>query len=168
MYGRGAPSLVANELAGYSIGEAQTFIDNWKARYHVYTKWAEQIKSTVKTKGEIVSLIGRKRRFRLLIDNIYEILNQAVNFPIQSLASDMVLLSMVELYERLKQYESYILFAVHDALVFEVKEEYLDQCVALIHEVMERPGKFLPNVPGIPVEIKVGKNWGKTKEYTII
>lgn len=161
MYGRGAASLAAAEMQGYSIGECQTFIDNWNARYHVYRDWAKQIRTTAQTKGEVVSMIGRKRRFKLMLDNVYELLNEAINFPIQSLASDIVLDCLIELHTRLKEYDSYILIAVHDALVFEISEKYFSECISLIKEVMERPGHFIPEMPGIPVEIKVGKNWGK-------
>lgn len=161
MYGRGAPSLAAAEMQGYSIGECQTFIDNWKARYKKYVEWAESIKNTARTKGEVVSLIGRKRRFKLMLDNVYELLNEAINHPIQSLASDIVLDCLIELHPRLREYDSYILIAVHDALVFEVCEKYFSEAIGLIKEVMERPGHFIPDMPGIPVEIKVGKNWGK-------
>lgn len=162
MYGRGPASLAVNELQ-CSFSEAKEFVDNWKARYHVYVDWTERMKREVQENGELVSPTGRKRRFKLFDrENLVDQLNKAVNAPIQCMASDCNLSAMIELHRRLAPLDSYILWLIHDAIVFEVSKKNIKEALHVIKDVQTSP-RF-PGLPGLPIEIKIGRNWGKTVE----
>jgi DNA polymerase I-like protein with 3'-5' exonuclease and polymerase domains len=91
----------------------------------------------------------------------HKALRQAVNFPIQSNASDYCLLSMVELQPLLARYNSHIILMIHDALVIESDRRYRTEVMALIRQVMEKP-RF-EGYPSIKIDTKVGDNLGTTK-----
>jgi len=160
MYGRG-PKALAKQI-GYTEQEAYRFVRNWFNRYPKYEEWFKRTRKEAEENGEIVSLTGRKRRFYLVYgDKAYKALNQAVNFGIQSTSSDVCISAVIYLHNALKQYDSYVLFSVHDSIIFEVNKKYLDKALKLIHFGMTQ--QFFDGVPGIPVEIAYGPSWGQAK-----
>lgn len=162
-------NLKANSLAKdikCTPKEAQELIDSWFARYPLYRKWWENIKKEAVRSSEIVSLTGRKRRFGMVSgDMAYRMINQAVNFPIQSLIGDYKLDSLIQLHSVLGWFDSYVLFDVHDELVFELSKDQLGNTIPIIKRIMEEP-KFGTGV-GIPIEMKLGPNWYDVKEIDL-
>lgn len=158
-YGEGADKLSTPPPIGIGCTprEAQAFIDRYWAGYADYARWTTTIQQRALKEGELVTATGRKMRFPLVLDP--KGLRQAMNFPIQSTASDYVLVSAIELAERLQEYNSFFLIDVHDALWIEYDLRFEREVVALVFEVMERP-KF-PGFPGIPIEAKIGVNIGQ-------
>jgi hypothetical protein len=56
---------------------------------------------------------------------------------------------------------------IHDALLFELLDDgSLDRRISFIKGEMERPVAELGGLV-LPVEVKIGKNWGEMKEYEI-
>ena len=157
-YGEGAEKLATPPPIGIggTKSQAQAFIDKYWSGYAVYAAWFLGTQQRAAREGELVSPSGRKMHFPIILD--HRALRQAVNFPIQSTASDHVLISLIELAERLREYNSWFLIDVHDALWVEYDLRYENEVAALVREVMERP-KF-PGYPNIPVDIKVGPNIG--------
>jgi DNA polymerase-1 len=168
MYGREAPSLARGEL-NCSIPEAQRYLDRWFTRYPIYREWWYGMQQRAIDDGELVSITGRKRRFRLVRgEEAYRTLKQAVNFPIQSSASDAVLTAAVELHQLFKHkpgLDSYVLFLVHDCIMAEVHKAHLEEVLHAIKRTMSRP-RF-EGFPGIPVDIKVGRTWGEAKKVKV-
>lgn len=165
MYGRSGKSLAANELSWATVREANQFIENWFARYPQYTEWYNRTKDTIKRTGELVSPLGRKRRFIFVPPENFEVVNQGVNFPIQSLASDITLSSAVELHYAALAYDSYVLWLVHDSIVCEVNRRYLREFIQLMENIMTKP-RF-DGIAGVPIEVKVGESLGSTKDYIL-
>ena len=89
-------------------------------------------------------------RFPVVLD--HKALRQAINFPIQSNASDYCLYSMIELAPLLARYNSYIILMVHDSLVVESDRRFRAEVTALIKEVMQKP-RF-EGYPSIKVDVK--------------
>lgn len=156
-YGEGADKLSTPPPIGIGCTprEAQAFIDRYWAGYRDYAAWTLDIQQRALKEGELRTPTGRKMRFPLVLDP--KGLRQAMNFPIQSTASDYVLQSAIELAERLQEFNSWFLIDVHDALWIEYDLRYEKQVIALVYEVMERP-RF--GFPSIPIEAKVGPNIG--------
>jgi DNA polymerase-1 len=75
---------------------------------------------------------------------------------------------MVNIYNALKENnlddKIFPILQIHDELVFEVKDEYIDQAKQIIKSQMEReiPKDFLKNLTPVPIiaECHIGKNWG--------
>ena len=89
----------------------------------------------------------------------------AVNAPIQGTAADIMKLAMIkvakELSKQFKPNEAKMVLQVHDELVFEVKEEFVNKVAKVVRDAME--GVYQLRVP-IKVDLEVGDNWGETKE----
>lgn len=160
-YGRGYRAI-AQQLC---IPErtARTMVERWFARYPLYTQMVKDITHEIQETGEITSLLGRKRHFRLLITQsmLAEAIRQATNFPFQANASDWNLDSLVKLYPLLLEYNSYILFSVHDSIHVDTDDTYLPQIIEVMHRIMTEK-KFGTNL-SIPVEFKIGKSWSTAK-----
>lgn len=144
---------------------AQAYIDGWFRHNNMYADWYQETLRTLQKTGEVMSLTGRKRRFILLQDNP-RALKQAVNFPIQSTASDVTLSALIKLHELLKPYDTHILFAVHDAIVFEIAKRYRHIVIPMIMDVMQAPQFAGLDFPGIPCDFKIGRSWGEAHEIT--
>lgn len=158
-FGEGADSLSRPRPIGMGCTprQAQDFIDNYWAGYRVYAQWVKATERLAASSGELVTPTGRKMHFPIIMD--LHTLRQAINFPIQSPASDHVLISLIELAERLKEFNSYFLIDIHDAMWVEYDLRFEAQVCRLVREVMERP-KWA-GWPNVPVEIKIGPNIGK-------
>lgn len=154
------------KLIKTSVDEASEIIQNWYSRYDKYFEWFNRTKEELFREGEIVGPTGRKRRFKIFVGAYQDKINQAVNFPIQSLASDVTLASTIKLHHLLKEFDSYILWCVHDSIIFEVRKKYLKEVLSLIKNTMS--AIHFEGIPGIPVEIKVGSRLSDThkiKDY---
>jgi uracil-DNA glycosylase family 4 len=160
-YGEGAEKLSSPAPVGLgcTVSEARKFVDNFWRTYPVHRKWTLDIQRQVQQQGYIRTPSGRVMRFPVVLD--HKALRQAVNFPVQSNASDYCLTAMIELAPLLKQYNSHIILMIHDSLVVESDRRYRREVMALIKSVMEKP-RF-EGYPSIKIDMKVGDNLGKTK-----
>jgi DNA polymerase-1 len=82
----------------------------------------------------------------------------AINYPVQGSAADIIKVAMVNIAHRLAKegYETRMLLQVHDELVFDVPEAELERVTALVTEEME--GAVDVSVP-LLVEVGRGHNW---------
>lgn len=168
-YGRGASSL--SETFGMSKTEAQAFIDKWfktvpGAKTYINTQRLKPIK------GEpCITYFGRKRHFVITNDHLYHIQNEYVNTPIQSLASDLTMMSLIRIHQWIEQnnIDAKIVITVHDSIVLEVADddEIVDkvakECVKIMADV---PRHYIQNCP-VPfkADAEVGYSWGALKEW---
>jgi uracil-DNA glycosylase family 4 len=161
MYGEGAEKLSGPPPIGLGCtpGEARSYIDNFWRTYPIHRKWTLDVQRQVQQQGYIRTPSGRVMRFPVVLD--HKALRQAVNFPIQSNASDYCLTSMTELAPMLAKYNSFVVLMVHDAIVVESDRRYRQQVIALIREVMQKP-RF-DGYPSVKVDVKVGDNLGTTR-----
>jgi len=84
----------------------------------------------------------------------------AVNHPIQGTSADLIKLAMIKLNKELEnKYKGIkMILQIHDELLFEVKENEIENAKKIIKGVMENIVKF--DAP-IKVDISVGDNWGE-------
>lgn len=86
----------------------------------------------------------------------------AVNTVIQGTAAEVIKKVMIELYKFLKGKEDIkMLLQVHDELIFEIKDEKVEEYKAVIENIMRNSVKF-ENVK-LEVNSSVGKNWAEAK-----
>lgn len=158
--GHQPPPAVQSGLIKWDFQAAKDFIHKWELRHPRVVLWRKEEISKALKEGEQITVTGRKRRYWM---PTFKTLTQSINFVPQSTGHDHLLKSLIDLHPLLKEFDSNILFEVHDALVIEVEEQYLDEVARLVRKVMERP-KFGFDL-GIPVDIKVGYNWYDMEEY---
>ena len=95
---------------------------------------------------------------------------QAINSPVQSLASDLMLVSLVRLSNDLPSRIARIIGTTHDQLMFEVRDGYVDETCHRIKETMEDMA-WVEKVFGaqitvpITAEISLGTHWGEDEVW---
>jgi DNA polymerase-1 len=164
LYGRSAYSLAEGELE-CSVAEAQKYIDNFLKHYSSLKAWMAERWPEVLKNGYVENFFGRRRRFPVITKEVQiQGPKQAVNAPIQSLASDLTLLALVDMLKELDPNKARPLWTIHDAINLEIRTSCLDQQIRKVKEIMER--ERLPNCPILlKVDIKCGSNWGDAKGW---
>lgn len=153
-----------------------------QAYFDLYPKllpWHARQRRLVNEYGRVQSPLGRIRH----LPDIYspdqgvraEAERQAINSPVQGFASDLAVLSMIEINRILKQnnWDNYAhcIGLVHDAINFEIRDDYLSRVLPVIKDVMEDMDlvyKRFGTVVDIPIvaDVAVGQHWGDKKELT--
>ena len=86
----------------------------------------------------------------------------AVNTVIQGTAAEVIKKVMIELYKFLRGKEDIkMLLQVHDELIFEIKDEKVEEYRTVIENIMRNSVKF-KNVK-LEVNSSVGNNWAEAK-----
>lgn len=172
LYGMGARSLA--ESIGETEKKAQEYIDAYYAKYAKLKEYQQYIREFLEANEYVESMFGRRRRFaglNILMqsgpdeEEVARIHREAFNAIIQGSASDIVMLSAVHIVEELKKkygdswYKlACLVLEVHDEIDFEVRDDLVEEFIALEREVIDKLYKQLP--VKIEFEIVVGKNWG--------
>ncbi len=165
LYGLSAFGL-SSRIGSIEWHSAKDFIDKYFAAYPGVKKYIDEIKETVRKDAMIKNELGRIRKFPEIQASNFMVRQaaerQAVNFPIQSLAADVIKVAMINIYNELrhKGEEIKMLLQVHDELVFEVKEDKVEHYIKMLKPLMEDAIKL--SVP-VRVEAKIGDNWGEMK-----
>lgn len=142
--------------------EAREYIQKYFDRYSGVKKYLKFLIDDAYKKGYSTTIYGRKRYLRELGSSNVRIRGLgerfAINTPIQGSAADIMKLSTVILFNRIKaaEIDSNIILHVHDELVLELKEKDLNEVRQMVIESMENCVDL--NVK-LKVDIKTGKNW---------
>ncbi len=162
LYGMGAFSL-AKDL-GIGRAEAQQFIDHYFERYPAILKYLEEKKAEAHENQYVTTILGRHCAIPEITSKNGAVRSyaerNAINYPIQGSAADIIKVAMVNIDKRLgaEKFKSRMLLQVHDELVFEVPEEELEQVRELIKVEMETA---VPLDLPLRVDIGIGKNWAE-------
>jgi len=140
--------------AGLKIPEsvAQELFEEFWDQFSGVRKWQRWLSDRYNELGYTESLFGRRRHAPLTH-------NAIINAPIQSSASDICVLSMVELNKK----GLTVVLNVHDEIGFYVPEDQLEFQVDQIIREMTRPKLSWLNIP-ISVEVKIGYDWFNMEE----
>lgn len=106
--------------------------------------WHKKQKRFARRYGYVRSLLGRMRRLpdamaREDSPRRQEAERQSVNSPVQSFASDMNLMSAVELSDKLPREYFRIVSTTHDEILAEVRNDMLEEVAKIMKQVMEDP-----------------------------
>lgn len=146
------------------IREGQKFIDWWWSMFSGVKRWEKEVEKLVHT-GEIISPFGRKRRFYLITDENKEALyREAINFYPQSTASDLTLLSAMMIYDRIDRDKAWICLLVHDSIMADVQDDYVEEYKSICSEVMHSVAKIKLNweLPFV-ADVAHGATWAAAK-----
>jgi uracil-DNA glycosylase family 4 len=127
----------------------------WKTFHGVYS-WQKGTMDAYYDVGFVTSLTGRRRNHPLTK-------NQAINYPIQSVACDIVCRAMVRLSQIAADTGNWYLHPImniHDDLTFIIPDDpkILEESIETIYRIMLSPGYDFINVP-LSVSCSVGENW---------
>jgi uracil-DNA glycosylase family 4 len=158
-YGRGA-AAIGIEL-GISLAEAQKLLADFKALIPKTVAWQASIKAKVLSGEDLVTPFGRKRSFWLITDqNKSDVLNEALSFMPQSIASDITLSALIQLQPRLRSLATTRL-TIHDALIFECKEADSEKVIQIASEEMIQAGRRFTDFVPFTVDYSIGKRWSE-------
>ena len=164
IYGMGSQGFA--EAAKISGERAEQFINEYLKDFSGIARYIEKLKDEAHKNGFAATLFGRRRYLPELNSPSYMLRSQAermaINMPIQGLEADIVKKAMVEVNNWIQK-ENYgddlrMLLQVHDELLFEVKENLIEEAASKIAALMENVIKL--KVP-IIAEAKVGDNWAE-------
>jgi DNA polymerase-1 len=142
--------------------EAREYIRKYFERYQGVKKYLKFLIDEAYKKGYSTTISGRKRYIRELGSSNSQVRSLgerfAVNTPIQGSAADIIKLSTIVLFNRLKseKIDSNIILHVHDELVLELKEKDSEIVRKILKESMENCVDLKVN---LKVDIKSGVNW---------
>lgn len=139
-------------------------------------RWHNRQKRLVHNHGRVQSPLGRIRHLPDIYSAdkmvVMEAERQAINSPVQSMASDMCVLAMILIDDEFirQGIRGHTLGLVHDAVNFEIHNDDLVRALPIIKDIMEHlplKKKFGVDMD-IPIEadLKVGTHWGDAKEVT--
>ncbi|HEH9406627.1 TPA: DNA polymerase I [Aeromonas bestiarum] len=161
IYGMSAFGL-AKQL-GIGRAEAQKYMDLYFERYPGVLEYMERTRQQAEAQGYVETLFGR----RLYLPDIKSrnaglrkaAERAAINAPMQGTAADIIKRAMINVDGWIRGIEDEsirMLMQVHDELVFEIREEKLEEYVAIIKEKMSAAAEL--HVP-LLVEAGTGDNW---------
>jgi len=159
MYGMSAFGL-AKQL-GVSRKEASDYMKRYFEQYPKVSEFMKTIKEQAKENAYVDTLFGRRLYFPEIKNRNGRIRagaeRAAINAPMQGTAADIIKKAMLAVYAEIKDNPDIrMIMQVHDELVFEVRNEKVDELTALVKELMEKAVKL--DIP-LKVDTGVGNNW---------
>lgn len=143
-------------------GEAQAYIDLYFARYPGVKKYMDETRQRAHEQGYVETVYGR----RLYLPEINSRNTQrrqyaertAINAPMQGTAADIIKKAMIDVDQWLQEPTrlAKMIMQVHDELVFEIADTYLEEAIPAIEEHMNSAAEL--NVP-LLVDVGIGNNW---------
>lgn len=160
IYGMSAYGL--GKQLGIGRDQAQVYIDTYFARYPGVKTFMELCRTTAREKGYVETLAGR-RLYTPEINSKNAQRRQyaeraAINAPMQGTAADIIKKAMIDVDHWLISSRAPVkmIMQVHDELVFEVAEHFVETARQSIRDIMTQAGQL--KVP-LLVEVGTGLNW---------
>ncbi|MGN0915762.1 MAG: DNA polymerase I [Succinivibrio sp.] len=161
MYGMGAFGLTRQ--THMSMSEAKVYIERYFSKYPAVKKYMEGVKQFARDHEYVEAINGRK----IMVSNITSsntMLQKAaeraaINAPMQGSAADIIKVAMIDIsnwIETLPKDTVRMTVQVHDELLFEVKNDFIDKAKQVISDIMEHACEL--KVP-LSVGIESGDNW---------
>jgi len=169
LYGAGE-ALVADNL-GVSRPIASGYLDQFRSTFNGVTSFIRKLKTHVAKEGFVTTLFGRKRSLRLchrFAKTRSSEERKVANTLCQGSAADLIKAAMTRILQKLARTDQQpkwkekarLIMQMHDELILEVKEEYVEEVTSLICREMEfDASRFSLRVP-LVVRTKIGRSWG--------
>src|SRR5947199_2752087 len=169
IYGQGEYRL--SQQLGITGDVAREFLGEYWSTYARLREYLDDVRRKAREEGLVVSATGRRRAIPDLRSPNFQLRGaaerMAINFPMQSLAADIIKIAMVRLHREIDadQIEGRMLLQVHDELLFEVPRAEVDQFAEKVPRIMTGAYEL---ATGIEVETKVGPNWAAMKKLAVV
>ena len=169
IYGQGEYGL--SQQLGITGDVARDFLKEYWSTYSRLKEYLDEVRHKAREEGFVVSATGRRRAIPDLRSPNFQLRSaaerMAINFPMQSLAADIIKIAMVRLQREIEadHIEGRMLLQVHDELLFEVPESEVDQFAEKVPRIMTGAYEL---ETGIEVETKVGANWADMKKLAVV
>jgi DNA polymerase-1 len=166
VYGMSWESLLKKFVsAGNTEEQAQAFYSGHKSTFSGVWSWLAEQERIIKKFGEQRTPFGRTRHYTEIDDAA---IRQAYNFPIQSMASDLTLVSLVRCARALRKLAlpARPVLTVHDSIIFEIKIEVFWEVARLVNHIMSSIHFDWMLVP-MTVDMEAGYSWGDLRSIDL-
>ncbi len=149
--------------AGISTEEATDFIVQYFKRFSNIKKYLLNTITHAKRHGHVETIWGRKRFFPDINSEDFVLRSSAermaINHPIQGTCADIIKKAMIDVQKKIltKDKNIKLILQVHDELIFEVKDENVQQFAHKLKDILKN--SMLLDDVDLLVESKSGKNW---------
>ena len=185
LYGMGARTFQQYALTDYGVeftlDECYKIREKYFEEHTGLEPWYLRQERQALRLGYVESPSGRRRHLpNINLDpqsskearrKYQEAVRYAINMPVQGFASDLKLMSAIEIDGLLYEDEAYMFGEVHDSILFEIRNDCIDYYVPKIVNVMRHPEMLdrlgIDLTVPIDAEAKVGQSWGKAKVYAV-
>jgi len=159
----------------WTIRECKDAIDNFHRAYPKLARYLIYCKTFARRTGYITNFFGNRRWLYNIASDDYDLkkrdLNAASNTPIQGLSAQIMMCGMVAIWKEIDHSRAKMIMTVHDSLVLEVREDYVEECAKIVKRNLEHPtfrGKPLEfiNIP-IKADIELGDSYGHVEEIEV-
>lgn len=172
LYGMGAPKFISYALDNYdahvTLEEAEETRDAFFRTYPGLLTWHEKQRNLARKYHRVSNPIGRVRHLPDInsadrgVQGESE--RQAINSPVQSFASDLMLIALLELHRMMPVDEAFIVGTVHDSILCEIRNDLLDNWTPKIKATMEDMSivkRMFGTEVTVPIvaDIDVGSHW---------
>ena len=163
MYGMSEYS-VAKRLK-ISEEEAAELQNNWKRTFPQAEKFRQEVKDYVRKTGKTPQFFGRYRDFGNPETLTDKDINEGFNTLIQSTTADLLKIAMVMTSKKVKE-KGYgtMNLTLHDELLFEIKDEHVEEASKELAEVMMSSVRRSDKWPKFSLSVNVGKNWAEASK----
>ncbi len=162
LYGMGSRKLA--DTLKIDPKEAKGYIQAYFEAFKSVKDYLKSIEDFILQNCYVETLLKRRRVFDFDSANGMQkaaFLREGVNTKFQGSAADLIKLSMLKIWEKYKNSEDIkMLLQIHDELIFEVKNEKIDEISNDLVNIMENIVKL--NIP-LKVSKNVGKSWQELK-----
>ena len=148
--------------------ESEKIRSDFFSAYPRLLVWHEECKEFARQHGYIESPIGRKRWFDNINSRDFRKRSaderQAINSPVQGFGSDLCTSALADIMfsKELDHTRFNVLGSVHDAILFEIRDDYVEELVPKLKYMMEHPSIIEGMEVPIPLvaDVEVSQSWG--------
>jgi DNA polymerase I-like protein with 3'-5' exonuclease and polymerase domains len=171
LYGMSAKTFVDYAKSyGLNLSEedSEHLRNNFFKAYPTLLQWHEDCKNYARANGYTWSPIGRKRFLPDINSSNFKLRGQAerqsINSGVQGFASDMCTSALADIVfsDEIDHDRCIVLGSVHDAILFEIRDDYVDEVSPIINRLMEKPSIIEGIDIPIPIvaDSEVAQAWG--------
>lgn len=171
LYGMSAKTFV-DYAKGFNLDiteeHSEELRNNFFEAYPTLLKWHEDCKKYAQANGYTWSPIGRKRFLPDINSSNFRARGQAerqsINSGVQGFASDMCTSALADIVfsKEIDHDRCIVLGSVHDAILFEIRDDYVEEIVPKLKYTMEHPSILEGLDIPIPIiaDAEVAQAWG--------
>lgn len=150
---------------------AQVYLNKWYKRFPVATTTLRKFREAVILGQKLITPFGRIKRFGAVSrEMVNELQNQAANFPMQSIAFDIMGHTGLVMQPIAEKLGVPVVNAVYDSIVYECPNDpklLNDLAAKTIETVAERAIFWGMRTVPMKAEAKVGERWGNLKDFQV-
>lgn len=169
-YGRG-PGSMKSKLH-MTMQQATKLVQDWYKAAPGAKRFVDRMRKVPYEREPYTTLFGRQRHYIITMDNRNHVENEAVNFPVSSIASDLTMLSVCSIHDQLlaEGIDARIVNTVHDSIIIECVDnpEALKRVKEIgVQTMADMPKKYLLDPPldfPFKADAEIGQSWGDLED----